>query len=85
MGKLLIALSHDLNGFETQTFHFSAGQATPPISGSQKPNLGQLPFFSGPRLNLLPLRDTQMQGIYVPNNVPESGTYDAHAAARIAP
>jgi hypothetical protein len=62
----------------------NVGNAALNITEEQGPNVGQLRFFVGPQLNLVPLKNTNLLSVYAQFNASTGGNYGAHAGARIA-
>ncbi|HMV36462.1 MAG TPA: hypothetical protein PKY99_12340 [Turneriella sp.] len=78
------SVSSTLNGPVTGSPVAVTGTASLTGSEEQGPSFGQMRFFAGPQLNLVPLKNTNLLSIYAQGNVSTGGNYGVHAGARIA-
>jgi hypothetical protein len=62
----------------------SVGTASLLIAEEKGPTFGDVRFFLGPQINLVPLKNTNLLSLYAQGNISTGGNYGAHVGLRIA-
>lgn len=80
------SISSNLSGPVTGNYegNFVSGAASLTGSEEKGPTFGDMRFFIGPQINIVPLRTTNVVSLYAQFNVATSGNYGFHTGLRIA-
>lgn len=78
------SMKANLNGPITDSGNVQRGSASLTMDESKGPSFGDVRFFTGFQVNLVPLKNTNILSLYAQVNTSVSGNYGLHAGARIA-
>jgi hypothetical protein len=77
-------VSANMTGPITNSTNATTGSATLAIAEEKGPTFGDVRFFLGPQINLVPLKNTNLLSLYAQGNISTGGNYGAHLGLRIA-